>query len=375
MKKALIVSTVSRQFTLFERGNIEVLKELGYEIHGAANYKDATPELEELGIQQHHIDIQRSPFKLDNLKAYKQLVKLMREEEFDLVHCHAPMGGVIGRLAAKNVGIKNVLYTAHGFHFFKGAPKVNWLVYYPIEKFLSRYTNTLITINKEDYNLAVNNKFRAKNIELVNGIGLNLEKFSPVTEEEKYRLREEYGYSKRDKILIYVGELNEGKNQALLIQATKELSKDIKDIRLLLVGEGKLKEEYNSLIKAEGLESKVKLLGYRKDVCELLSISDIYISASRREGLPVNIMEAMAIGLPIICSKIRGQEDLVDDMLGGRLYEMDNKVEMINKIKAMLEEDTENKKKSIYNRKKIIAYGNFEIKKRMRKIYMDQMQK
>ncbi|MBU3811117.1 MAG: glycosyltransferase, partial [Candidatus Niameybacter stercoravium] len=137
MKKALIVATVSRQFTLFERGNIEVLKELGYEIHGAANYEDATPALEELGIKQHHIDIQRDPFKLDNFKAYRQLVKLIKEEEFDLVHCHAPMGGIIGRLAAKNVGIKNVLYTAHGFHFFKGAPFINNLIYKNIEKLMA----------------------------------------------------------------------------------------------------------------------------------------------------------------------------------------------------------------------------------------------
>lgn len=371
MKKALIVSTVSRQFTLFERGNIEVLKELGYEIHGAANYEDATPALEELGIKQHHIDIQRNPFKLANLKAYKQLVKLMKEEKFDLVHCHAPMGGVIGRLAAKSVGIKNVLYTAHGFHFFKGAPKVNWLVYYPIEKFLSRYTNTLITINQEDYSAAISNKFRAKNIELVNGIGVNLEKFSPVNEEEKYRLREEYGYDKEDKILIYVGELSDRKNQKVIIEAVSLLKKEVRNIKLLLVGRGQLKEEYEKLIEELGVQEQVELLGFRTDVNQLLRISDIYVCSSKQEGLPVNIMEAMSIGLPVVCSKIRGNVDLIEDSKGGYLIDCNNTEVFSQYIKSLLNSSESCKKMTDINKERVKNFEISMVKKEMKKIYQN----
>ncbi|CUN15830.1 glycosyltransferase family 4 protein [Turicibacter sanguinis] len=369
MKKALIVSTVSRQFTLFERGNIEVLKELGYEIHGAANYEDATPALEELDIKKHHIDIQRSPFKLNNLKAYKQLVKLMKEEKFDLVHCHAPMGGVVGRLATKSVGIKNVLYTAHGFHFFKGAPKLNWMIYYPIEKLLSRYTNTLITINEEDYSLATSNKFKAKNIELVNGIGLNLEKFSPISEKEKYRLREEYGYDKDDKILIYVGELSDRKNQKIIIEAVNLLKKDFKNIKLLLVGRGQLKDEYDKLIEELGVQEQVELLGFRTDINQLLRISDIYVCSSRQEGLPVNIMEAMSIGLPVVCSKIRGNVDLIEDTKGGYLVDINTFVDYAEKISEIIKNPTCQVSMKEINIENVKKYNITNVEKQMKKIY------
>lgn len=369
MKKALIISTVSRQFTLFERGNIEVLKELGYEIYGAANYNDAASGLDELGIRQYHIDIQRYPFKLNNFKAYKQLVKLMKEEKFDLVHCHAPMGGVIGRVAAKSVGIKNVLYTAHGFHFFKGAPKINWMIYYPIEKFLSKYTNTLITINNEDYNLAMNNKFKAKNIELVNGIGLNLEKFMPVSEEEKYRIRKEYGYNKEDKILIYVGELSDRKNQKVIITAVNLLKNEVRNIKLLLLGKGQLKGEYEKLIEELEVQGQVKLLGFRTDISQLLRISDIYVCSSKQEGLPVNIMEAMAVGLPVVCSKIRGNVDLIEDNKGGYLIDYHDAEKFKDYIKLLLDNKgiCDNMKKN--NIKNIRGFEISMVKKEMKKIY------
>ena len=175
MKRCLIVSTVSRQFTLFERGNIEVLKELGYEVHCVANYSDATEDLKELGIIEHNIDIQRSPFSLKNIKAYKQLRNIINSDKYDLIHCHSPMGGVLARLAAKKtrkINHTRVIYTAHGFHFFKGAPLINWMLYYPVEKCLSKYTDCLITINQEDYNIA-RKKFKARKVELVNGIGVD----------------------------------------------------------------------------------------------------------------------------------------------------------------------------------------------------------
>ena len=247
MKKCLIISTVSRQFTLFERGNIEVLKELGYEIHCVANFEDETEEINQLGIIKHNIDIQRSPFSLKNIKAYKQLKQIINSDKYELIHCHSPMGGVLTRLAARKtrkVNNTRVLYTAHGFHFYKGAPLLNWTLYYPIEKWLSKYTDCLITINKEDYDIA-NRKFRAKKVELINGIGVDENKFNfKMSEYEKSKLRESLGLKDDDYVLIQIGELNKNKNQLMSINAMKEVIKDNQHIHLLLVGKGKLEELY-----------------------------------------------------------------------------------------------------------------------------------
>ncbi|MDD2628285.1 MAG: glycosyltransferase, partial [Clostridia bacterium] len=238
MKKCLIVSTVSRQFTLFERGNIQVLKSLGYEVHCAANFSDENPALDELGIIKHPIDIQRSPYSLRNIKAYKQLNQIIKEGDYNLIHCHSPMGGVLTRLAARKTrknGTK-VFYTAHGFHFYKGAPIKNWLMYYPVEKWLSKYTDTLITINKEDYSIA-KNKFKAKRIEFVNGIGVDESKFNfEMTDQEKEDLRKELGLSKNDFVMIYPAELSYRKNQGMLIECVAELVKTNPNVKLLLPG-------------------------------------------------------------------------------------------------------------------------------------------
>lgn len=316
MKKALIVSTVSRQFTLFERGNIEILKKLGYEVHCAANYSDATEALEELDIVSHHIDIERSPFSINQFKAYSQLKKLMTEQGFDLVHCHAPMGGVIGRLAAKSVGVKNVFYTAHGFHFFKGAPKINWIIYYPIEKFLSKYTNSLITINEEDYRIAVN-RMKAKNVYHIPGIGLDIDKISSSTKSKKDK-RREFNIPDEVIVLVSVGELNKNKNHEMIIKVISKLTQN--NVHYYIAGKGSNYNYLNKLAKDLGIKEKVHFMGFRDDIHEIYKMADIFCFPSFREGLSVSLMEAMASGLPCVVSNIRGNVDLIKDGKGGYLY-------------------------------------------------------
>lgn len=367
MKKALIVSTVSRQFTLFERGNIEVLKELGYEIHGAANYEDATPALEELGIKQHHIDIQRSPFKVDNFKAYKQLLKLMKKEEFDLVHCHAPMGGVVGRLAAKSVGIKNVLYTAHGFHFFKGAPRINWMVYYPIEKICSYFTKILITINQEDYMLATK-KMKAEKTKYVRGIGLNVNRFNDKSiniNEKKASL----GIPIESTILLSVGELNKNKNHQIIIKALSELDKI--NIHYCIIGRGENKKYLEDLAVELNIKDKIHFLGYRDDVNELYEIGDIFCFPSYREGLSVALMEAMVMGLPVIASNVRGNVDLILNNKGGLLYSPNDKNGFKQGIEKLINEDKLRKEMGDYNKNNVSQYTITEIKMQMKEIYKE----
>ena len=366
MKKCLIISTVSRQFTLFERGNIEVLKELGYEIHCVANFEDETEEINQLGIIKHNIDIQRSPFSLKNIKAYKQLKQIINSDKYELIHCHSPMGGVLTRLAARKtrkVNNTRVLYTAHGFHFYKGAPLLNWTLYYPIEKWLSKYTDCLITINKEDYDIA-NRKFRAKKVELINGIGVDENKFNfKMSEYEKSKLRESLGLKDDDYVLIQIGELNKNKNQLMSINAMKEVIKDNQHIHLLLVGKGKLEELYKQKIEKYNLNKNIHFLGYRQDIPKLIKISNVLLSLSYREGLPVNVIEGMCCNIPIISTDCRGNKDLIEDGLNGYmvpindiqklkekiLYLINNKINVRNDIDKYTKRAIKEKMKIIYN--------------------------
>lgn len=368
MKRCLIVSTVSRQFTLFERGNIEVLKELGYEVHCVANYSDATEDLKELGIIEHNIDIQRSPFSLKNIKAYKQLRNIINSDKYDLIHCHSPMGGVLARLAAKKtrkINHTRVIYTAHGFHFFKGAPLINWMLYYPVEKCLSKYTDCLITINQEDYNIA-RKKFKARKVELVNGIGVDENKFNfEMSEEEKHELRESLGLKDDDFVIIYVAELSKRKNQSMLINAIKQIiDEGNNNIKVLLPGKDSLKGEYQRLVKAYNIQENIKFLGFRSDIPQLMKISNLCVSTSRQEGLPVNLMEAMFCNLPIIATDCRGNRDLIlKNKYGCIIYE--NNVEEL-KIAILREIVKKKRYEQIVN---LREYSKEQIKINMKEIY------
>ena len=313
MKKALLVTTVSGFVPQFEMNNVKILQEMGMEVHYAANYH--TPSygkdnrrLDGTGIFRHQIDFERSPFKIENIKVYRQLKKLMTEERFDLVHCHTPMGGVMARLAAHATGTRPVIYTAHGFHFFKGAPLKNWLFYYPVEKFLSRYTDEQICINQEDYRWA-RRYFFAKNIDYIPGVGIDLSSVIPVTQEKRSEKRLEFGIPEEKVILLSVGELIKRKNHETVIRALARLKND--NLIYVICGQGELEEYLKKLVRDLGIEEQVLFLGYREDVSEIYSAADVFVFPSYQEGLPRALLEAMASGLPALCSNIRGNSDLM----------------------------------------------------------------
>lgn len=330
MDKILFVATIDQHIRHFHYPFLEWFKNNGYEVHVASNGEEELLHVD----KKHNIPFERSPFKTNNIKAYKQLKKLIEANDYKLVHCHTPMGGAIARLAsisARKRGLK-VLYTAHGFHFYKGAPKKNWLIYYPVEKLLSRFTDVLITINEEDYELANKKKFKAHKVELVHGVGIDLKKFQPQTDQIKVELRNKYSYNPDDFILIYVGELSYRKHQDVLIKAIDKIVNQIPNLKLLLVGDGDLFDTYQELIIKNNLSKNVELLGYRKDVPKLMLLSDIVVSSSRQEGLPVNVMEAMATSLPLIVSDCRGNKDLVKHMGNGLLVTKDDEGEYSKSI-------------------------------------------
>ena len=326
MKKALMVAHVAYAIELFNIPNIKLLIDMGYEVQVACNFEDRSSlsdekvailkdKLTAMGVKYHHIPFERQPLKLANIKAYTQLKALIDNEKFDLIHCHTPVGGIITRLAAASSRKKNgtkVIYTAHGFHFFKGAPLINWLIYFTAEKFCSYFTDTIITINKEDFTNA-ENKLSAKKVCYVPGVGVDTDYFAG-TRGKRDELLSEISADEDSIILLSIGELSDRKNHSVSIKALSQIKNE--NLHLVIAGTGEKREEFLSLAKELGVDGRVHLLGFRTDVAELLKSADIFLFPSIQEGLPVALMEAMSCGLPVICSEIRGNTDLIDDTCG-----------------------------------------------------------
>ncbi|WP_249869468.1 glycosyltransferase family 4 protein [Oceanobacillus saliphilus] len=333
VKKILYCATVDYHFKAFHLPYMKWFKDQGWEVDVAAAGNLDLPYTD----NKYNIAIERSPFHRSNINAYKQLKKIIDENNYKMIHCHTPLGGVLARLAAKEARKKGtkVIYTAHGFHFCKGAPFVNWLLYYPIEWYLSRYTDSLITINQEDYRLALNHRFKAAAIEHVHGVGVDTEKFKPVTADKKAERRKSFGYQADDFLLFYAAEFNQNKNQQFLIHVTALLKNHVPNAKLLLAGEGALLEHCQELAVKLGIGDMVEFLGFRKDLDEIVPMCDIAVASSLREGLPVNVMEAMACGLPVVAVDNRGHRELVIDNQTGWLMRHSEQREFANKVLSL----------------------------------------
>lgn len=346
MKKVLFVATYGGFFSSCEMSNMKILREMGYEIHGAANFEliehNERPKiLEEFGLIQHHIPFIRSPFNLNHIKMYKSLSKLMKEEKFDVIDTHNPIVSVLSRIAAKKNNITPVIYTAHGFFFYKGGPLIYKLIFKPIEHYLARYTDALITINKEDYFATKKMNIRGKAF-YINGVGFNYEKI--LNQDIILDLRKELGI-KDGLILVSVGELNKNKNHEIVIRALSEMFKENPEIKITycICGRGKLLEHLQKLIEKLDMQNYVKLLGFRLDVNQINANADMFILPSYREGLPVSIMEAMACRLPILAADNRGTRDLVVNEKGGFLFNP-NSIDEIKKLILKLYKDNDLRK-------------------------------
>ena len=326
MKRVLITATVQSHICQFHKPLMKMLKENGYEVHVAARDNLA----EKNGLQMEYADkvfnipFDRSPFSFKNIKAYRDLSKVLKKYSYDIIHTNTPMGGMVTRLAANKYRKKGtkVFYTAHGFHFYNGAPKKNWLIYYPIEKSMSRLTNKLITINSEDYKLA-KEKFHC-DVYYVHGVGANSEKFYPMSDEERKAIRKEFGYSESTKIILNVGELLPNKNQKTAILVMKELIKDYPDSKLLIAGNGPELDNLKQLTADNNLTDHVDFLGYTTEINKYMNICDCLIACSYREGLGLNVIEAMLCGKPVIASDNRGHKELVKVGCNGFIVEPEN---------------------------------------------------
>ncbi len=374
MKKALVVARVVKtHIMVFHVPYLKLLKELGFEVHVCAKNDYDDPDELKIPYCDRFFDLpfEREPFKRKNLEAYRGMKKLIKEQDYELIHCHTPVGGAIARVAAKNVKNKGskVVYTAHGFHFFKGAPLMNWLLYYPIEKHLSRWTDALITINEEDYEMIIKRGFHAKYKEYTMGVGVDLEKFHPVSLTTKKNLRETYGYSDEAFIIAYVAEMVERKNHQMLIDAMKVLVKKIPQLKLLFIGQGKCLEILKQRVKNDCLDSSIDFMGFRHDVADLMRISDIAVSASSKEGLPVNVMEAMASGLPMVVTNCRGNRQLVAHEKNGYVVEINDIGTFCQGVEKLQQSEELRNTFGKFNLEAIQRYDIKQVVRQMKAIY------
>ncbi|MBO5136228.1 MAG: glycosyltransferase family 4 protein [Clostridia bacterium] len=361
--KILYVTTVGTTMNFF-RAFIRRLLDEGNEVHIATNQNISMVSdcYENWGCKIYPLSCVRSPLNIGNIEAIKQIKKIVEENSYDIVHCHTPIAAMCTRIACiktRKKGTK-VFYTAHGFHFYKGAPFKNWMMYYPVEKLCARLTDVLITINKEDYNFA-RKKIKAKLISYVPGVGIDVDKFKNISIDVKAK-KKEMNIPENKKLLLSVGELDIFKNHETVIRAIK----DMDNVYYLVAGEGNLHQYLDGIIKELDLGDRVRLLGYRKDILELCAIADIFVFPSTREGLPVSLMEAMASSLPCVVTKIRGNTDLIDES-GGTFFEPRNVADCKKAIEKVLSKNLISMGE--YNANKVCSFGNQAVFCEMQSLY------
>ena len=376
-RRALMVATVPSMIGQFNMNNIRILHKLGYEIDIATDFQDTSVWPKErveqfkesmrlIGVRCFQISFSRSPFKVKrHFCSYKEVKQLIKQGQYSIVHTHTPIASAIVRYAARSMHT-TVIYTAHGFHFYSGAPLLNWIIFYPLEKWMSHYTDILITINKEDYAIACK-KFKAKHNLYVPGVGVDVERFT-YNKNAREKIRSELQLPDKQLMFLSVGELNENKNHETIIRALKG-----EKIAYVIVGKGALKERLTSIAKDEGIN--LRLTGFRKDVADFYSAADVYVLPSLREGLNVSLMEAMASGLPVICGKIRGNVDLIDHEKGGRLFNPSSEQDAREQIALLLKKRDSFKNYGRYNQEKIQEFSTDKVDSLMENVYQSCIDK
>lgn len=320
-KRVLFVATVVKTHIMtFHLPVLKLFQDMGWETAVAARNDYEDPADCRIPYCDTFFDIPfvRAPYHPRNLLCYRQLKRVIDEGGYSLIHCHTPVGGVLGRLAARKAR-KNgtrVLYTAHGFHFFQGAPLKNWLLYYPVEKLCAPLADGILTINEEDYRLAEQN-LKTGRIFKLSGVGVDVDRLAQA-QSKRQALREECGIGADEKIVLSVGELSARKNQKVIIKALT--CPGMERVHYVIAGEGALRQELESYAAELRVRDRLHLLGFRSDIAELLKSSDVFAFPSYQEGLPVSVMEAMAVGVPVVASRIRGNVDLIDEEKGGVLF-------------------------------------------------------
>ena len=377
MSKLLFISNISNGISSFVTASIYAAHSLNLDFYQTANWQEAPVGQKEIDEQTYNIKIcnvpiSRNPLAVTNLNAYQEIVSIIRREKVEYIHCNTPTGGILGRLAGKKCKVKKVIYQAHGFHFYKGAPMKNWLLYYPVEKWLARYTDALITINREDYELA-KSKMKLRNggkVYYVPGVGIDTSQYrvDEVTQKSK---RAELSLENEDIAVISMGDLIARKKYETAIRAVAETEND--RIHYFICGEGPEETSLRALADSLGVTNQIHFLGFRSDIKELLSAADIFFFTTRQEGLPRSAMEAMASGLPCVVSRVRGNTDLLEDGVGGYLCDVKDVSAYAEKINILFSDPTLREKMKKNNLYAIQQFSIEAIIEEMKRIYSTEL--
>ena len=358
MERVLFVATYGDFFASFQLDNMRLWKELGCEVHCAANFNEPdynrfTNKIDELGVKKHQIDFLSFLYSLKNIKLYKSLKQLMIDEKITILDTHNPVSSIISRLAAKSVGINKVMYTVHGFFFYKGASFVKNMIYKPIEYAMAHITDVIIVTNLEDYEAVKKMKVR-QDAYYVHGVGVDVSNITSLKVDIKNK-RKDLGIPDDAIVLCSVGECIKRKNQETAIRAFAQIKNP--NLYYIVVGDGELFEHLKSVAIELKIEDRLILPGYRKDANEILKISDIYVFPSFQEGLSVALMQAMAAGLPVVASEIRGNVDCIDNNIGGLTVKPDDINGMKSAIETLIIDQEKRRKYGDYNMEKVKSFS------------------
>ena len=330
--KILFVTTLDLQIKTFHLRTIHELSARGDMVDAATNGDYTNADIH----QKYTVPFHRNPLHPDNLKAVSALRRLIKENRYDIISCHSPSGGFFGRLAARGLDVR-VLYTAHGFHFWQGSPFLNQAVFKNMERLAAHWTDTLMTINPEDYRAACQFHYKkGGGAVYIPGVGVDVRGIQALR-EDKSIIRRQLGIPEDAFVLYSVGELIPRKNHIFAVKALTEAFHSDPGLYYLIAGGGE-NPELSSYIREHGLEDQVRLLGFRTDARKLMYGMDLFLFPSFQEGLPVAVMEAMAAGLPIIASDIRGNHDLIEDGRNGFLYPVDERERFCACVKRLKED-------------------------------------
>jgi glycosyltransferase involved in cell wall biosynthesis len=336
LKKILYITTLSRTINAFLVPHIEKLINVGNQVDCACYIdEDIDKNLAALGVRFFHVPFTRNPLHPGNLKAFLGLIKIQNDYQYDIVHVHTPIAALYGRLLKTRFEELKTVYTVHGFHFYSGAPMLNWGIYYPIEKIMAHFTDTIITMNYEDYERA--QKLKVKKTHKVNGVGVDLSSYN-LNLYRKEETRRKLNLREDDFVIIMIAEVNKNKNHLQMIDSIQILKEKGIDVKVICAGDGPLLNEMQRVISMRMLDENIKLLGPREDINELITACDIGILMSYREGLPRNIMELMACKKPVIGTNIRGIRDLVENGVTGYLVNINDSKETAGKIEILLKD-------------------------------------
>lgn len=369
-KKVLFAATVYSHLAAFHKPFIELLQRKGYEVHAAANPDHGRKEeIEEMGVVCWDVPFSRSPYHSDNFKAIKELSQLFRNYYFDLIHVHTPVASFLVRYMAKKCKQGAVLYTAHGFHFYEGAPIQNWLIYYTAEKIASRWTDGLIVMNEEDYKNGKRLGFKEnQSLFFMHGVGISLGQYNNGNAHDDSYVREQLDIGENDIVISYIAELNDNKNHMFLLKNWNTLLQYHPNVHCLLIGTGENEQKLKTYAKEQNLKN-IHFLGYRSDIPKILSQTDIVALLSYREGLPRCIMEAMASGKPLIVTNIRGSRDLVKHSVNGFVVNIDDDQSLIEYFAKLINNKNLRKKMGQASLKEIQPYDLKYVLSEMEKIY------